>query len=95
MLFAFAILLAVLAVKCQAGTESYIVLLKEGATDKHLADLIQQLEEYSYLSPDEMSIESYSSLLPVLFGNFDEETAQFVSLFAFQTLTNINYSQGR
>ena len=78
-LLGFALLLAATVVMCQEETDSYIVLLKEGATDEHLEDVIQQMEKYSSQSRDEMSIESENSLLPVLFGEFNEEVAEFVS----------------
>ena len=78
-LLGFALLLAATVVKCQEETDSYIVLLKEGATDEHLEAVIQQMEKYSSQSRDEMSIESENSVLPVLFGEFNEEVAEFVS----------------
>ena len=62
-------------------TEKYIVLLKEGATDEQIEEVIQLIEGHESLPREEMLIESDNTLLPIIFGTISKETSEKVSLF--------------
>ena len=68
-------------VSCEEVNERYIVLLQEGATDEHIEIFIQQIELHSALPRDEMFVDSDNSLLPLVYGNFNKETANKVISF--------------
>ena len=66
-----------LSVSCEVN-ERYIVLLHEGVTEGHLEDLINRIELHSSSTRDEMFIETDNSLIPLIYGNFNNETAKMV-----------------
>ena len=60
---------------------SYIIQLKDGATEAHIEEVIQTIEDHTLSSREEMEITSTSSVLPIVFGKFNEETAEMVSVY--------------
>ena len=75
MLFAFAV-----CAESEYIDGSYIILLKEGSSEAHIEEVIQKIEDHTISSREEMEITSFSSVLPIVFGKFDKETAEMVSL---------------
>ena len=75
MLFAFA-----LCAESQYIDGSYIIQLKDGSSEAHIEEVIQIIEDHTMSSREEMEITSSSLLIPLVFGKFDEETAEMVSL---------------
>ena len=65
-----AFLLAIFAVtfagKDIGYNDRYIVLLKEGATDEQIEEVIQLVEGHEGLPREELFIESYNTLLPFI-----------------------------
>lgn len=76
-LFAFA-----LYSECQYIDGSYIIQLKDGSTEAHIEEVIQKIEEYTKSPREDMEITSSSVVLPFVFGKFDKETAEMVSVFS-------------
>ena len=75
MLFAFAV-----CAESQYIDGSYIIQLKDGSSELHIEEVIQIIEDHTMSSREEMEITSSSLLIPLVFGKFDEETAEMVSL---------------
>ena len=83
MQFVCAFLLTTLVVSARyqyEEKERYIVLLKKGATDEQIEEVIQMVETHESLPREELFIKSNNSLLPIFFGNILEETANKVGL---------------
>ena len=79
-----ALILATLALtftgKVMGEKERYIIMLKEGATDEHIEEVIQTVEGHEGLARDELFVRSFNELLPMFFGTISKETANKVSL---------------
>ena len=73
MLFALAV-----CAESQYIDGSYIILLKDGSSEAHIEEVIQKIEGHVMSSREEMEITSSSSVLPIVFGKFDKETAEMV-----------------
>ena len=63
--------------------ERYIIILKEGATDEHIEEVIQTVEGHEGLAREELSVKSFNELLPMLFSTISEETANKVCLISW------------
>ena len=75
----YGMLLAVfMLISCENANQRYIVLLQEGTTEEQVEKLIQQIEQYSASSRDEMLVEFDNSLVPLVFANFNKDTANMV-----------------
>ena len=80
LVYVYAFLLAtVVAGRQFPDNERYIILLKEGSDAGDIEELIQRMEVHASSTREEMHVGSLTSLLPIVYGNMSEATAEIVS----------------